>query len=540
MQPLRISAVVLLTLSIAACNLGDADYSSDDADGGDGSGIGLDKTVVVYETFTPSTGRSSLYAAASDGTVAHLLAPESLSSASIDDYEVSPAGVYVAYRIASTGAERPRLYIANAYTGDITEVTGRAGGPAGADEYAWSPSGAHLAYTGGSDPGLPGRLYIYDRAADRSRQLSPGESAEHDLAALDATPDLLEWSPNGAALAYRSHYGSDELNAIAPDGSDYRRMSGPLVAGGEILDVIEWAPDSSRIAYLAAQDVPDVPEAFATRFDGSGNVQLSPTFSTPRESSSLHWSPDSGYVAITVLGTTTAGAISLEGVAADGSHTWTIASNLSSSGAVDPLTVDWSADSSYIAYLADREGDGLWEVYSAAVPAADIHRLSDSGQSTSPETLLVWDPASNLLGFSHDAAVADKLELYTSDPTGATVTKISGTLPAEADVLDFAWSTQGHLLAYRVRHGTGINIHIFDTTANATTNVATASPAVALLEPEWLPRTEQLVFIADTDSTDVGELFVADADGTVRKISHRIDPTGPLTGEDVVSFELFP
>ena len=75
---------------------------------------------------------------------------------------------------------------------------------------------------------------------------------------------------------------------------------------------------------------------------------------------------------------------------------------------------------------------------------------------------------------------------------------------------------------------------------NATTAVANFSRASVLIEPEWLPRTGKLVYAADADTTNVGELFVADANGTVHKISHRIDPSAPLTGEDVVSFELFP
>ena len=518
--------------------MGDNDYSDNDDDGD--SGIGLDKTVVVYATFAPSSGRSLLYAAASDDSAVHLLAPEQLSSASIEDYALSPAGTYIAYRTDPVGADRASLYIANVYTGEITNITGRAGGPDGADEYAWSPTGTHLAYTGGNDFVAPGRLYIYNRSTDQSLQVSPGEAAGHDLTSLEATPDRLEWSPNGLALAYRSNYGAVELNAIAPDGSDYRRLSGNTVAGGTVYDMIEWAPNSSRIAYLAAQDIPDVPEVYVTDFDGTANIQLSPVFSNPRESLAFYWSPDSQYLAMTIFGDANLSAVSLEGSAADGSHTWTIASNVTSDGVVDDLTVEWSPDSSYIAYLADRNGNGLWEFFSAAVPASGIYTLSDSGSGTWPESSLAWEPMSGLIAYRHDADVAEKSELYSVGPTGAAQTKISGTLPADADVLDASWSMQGGVLAYRVSDSDGIELRMFDSTSNATITVANFSRASVLIEPDWLPRTRKLVYAADADTTNIGELFVADANGTVRKISHRIDPSVPLTGEDVVSFELFP
>lgn len=544
MRILPTSSAVLLALMLAACNMGDNDYSGDndssDADGGDDSGIALDKTVVVYATLTASSGRSMLYAAASDDSATHLLAPEPLSGASIEDYALSPSGTFVAYRTSPVSADRASLYIANVYTGEITQITGRAGGPDGADEYAWSPTGTHLAYTGGNDFVTTGRLYIYNRPSDQSQQVSPGEAAGHDLDSLVETPDRLEWSPNGAALAYRSNYGSIELNAIATQGTDYRRLSGPMVAGGAVADEIEWAPDSSRIAYLATQDSADLPELYVTDFDGTGNIRLSPTLPNTGESLAFYWSPDSQYVALAAIADVNSNTIALEGSAADGSLNWTIASDLSSSGSVDELSVEWAPDSAYIAYLADRDGNALWEFYAATLPASVIASLSGSGAGTWPESALAWEPRSGLIAYHHDADVAEKFELYTADPTGAAQTKISGTLRADADVMDAAWSTQGGMLAYRVGHSDGVELRIFDSTSNATTAVANFSHTELLHEPEWLPRSGELVYIADADTTDIDELFVADASGAARKISHRIDPNAPPSGEDVVSFELFP
>ena len=144
-----------------------------------------------------------------------------------------------------------------------------------------------------------------------------------------------------------------------------------------------------------------------------------------------------------------------------------------------------------------------------------------------------------LIAYRHDADVAGKFELYTAGPTGAAQTKISGTLWDDADVLDASWSTQGGILAYRVGDSDGIELHMFDTTSNPTTSVASFGRASVLIELQWLPRTEKLVYAADADITNINELYVADANGLVRKSPIELTQH-PLTGEDVSDLELFP
>jgi Tol biopolymer transport system component len=534
MHPFVLSLVALLTLLATGCKEADRDS------GADAPAIGFDKTVIVYQTFRPDTQRAQLYATASDGSAVHLLAPDRLSSASVAAYELSPAGVHVAYRLVSGGMEPERLNIANVHTGEVIGVTGRSGGPRHAGEFEWSPAGTHLAYTGGDTAAAPGQLFIYDLAADRSIRVSPGETAGRTLSTLEATPDLLQWSPNGAALAYRSDYGTTELNAIAPDGSAFRRMSAFPTTGSAVFDIIEWAPDSSRIAYVAAQDNPNEPELFVTNFDGSGNLQLSPALFAGGAVLSVFWSPDSLYVAMAVAQDAFASRIALHGAAADGTHNWNIATNLSGSGAVDPFMIEWAPDSTHVAYLADPAGTGQWGFYSAAVPTGNISALSAAGTRRSPEASIAWDTNSTLLAYTLDADTAGSFDLYTSGLTGAPRTRISGTLSTGASVRDFSWSTLGGSLAYRVVDSSSIVVRVFETASNATTEFGRFSRAPLLIEPEWLPRTRQLVFVADIRDLNISELHIADTSSPTRAISHGIDRDSPLTGEDVVSFELFP
>lgn len=523
----------LVAVTVAACKT-----NFDTGSGTDQTGIALDKTVIVYQANDAGSRASRLYAAATDASATHVLTRD--PAASVAEYAVSPAGVDVAYRLTGDSATPDGLYIANVYTGTVAEITGRPGAPVRARSFAWSPSGTHIAYTGADDISSPGRLYIYGLATGRSVLVSPGGNAAHTLSALQATPDQLLWSPDGAALAYRSDYGSSELNAVAPDGTAYRKLSGTLVADGAVHDVISWSPDSSRIAYVAAQSALDTLELFATNFDGSGNTRLSPALDSGEEVLAAYWSPDSRNIALAVTRLSPAAATVLSGSSADGSHNWTIATNLLSSGAVDPAMVEWSPDSAYIAYLADHDGDGRSEYYSADVAGAAVFALSPAGSGRPPQSL-AWAPTGNLVAYTLDAETAEKPELYTSSQTGGvTRVKISGTLPANASVRDFSWDPLGTALVYRVVDPDRIAVRIFDRSSNATVAIATASLAPLLIAPEWLSTTGQIAFVADLDTPDVGELYVADDSGNVTKISHPIDRSSPLTGEDIVSFALVP
>ncbi|MFA7388155.1 MAG: hypothetical protein WCZ87_10905, partial [Thiohalobacteraceae bacterium] len=514
--------LALLALIAAGCIL---ENDESDADS-NGPAIEPGKTVVVYQTFRPDTQRAQLYAAASDGSAVHLLAPDRLSSATIEAYALSPTGIYVAYRASAGGTEPERLYIANVYTGEITEITRRVGGPLGAGTFVWSPIGTHLAYTGGDVASSAGWLYLYDLPADRSLRVSPGETAAHNLSTLAATPDLLRWSPNGAALAYRSDYGTAELNAIAPDGSGYRRLSALPTSDTVVHDVVEWAPDSRRIFYVAEQDTPGAPELFVTNFDGSGNLQLSPAFPAGGEVQSAYWSPDSRFVAMAIAQDALGAQIRLWGSAADGSHAWDIASNIGANGAVDPAVIEWSPDASHIAYLADANGDGLSEFYSAAVPSGDLYLLSPASPGTSPEASLAWDPQSTRLAFTQDTNTPGRFVLYTSDATGSVRTGISGLPTADASVRDFVWTPAGNplggALAYRVVTANNIALRVFETASNATTELTRFSRAPILIRPEWLPRSAQLAFVGDVYTPDVAELFISDPAGPIRTISHRM------------------
>ena len=63
-----------------------------------------------------------------------------------------------------------------------------------------------------------------------------------------------------------------------PDGSNNVKVNGPLVSGGNVLLYFYdyfWAPDSSKIIYIADQDTDGIHELYASYpTTSTGNIKL--------------------------------------------------------------------------------------------------------------------------------------------------------------------------------------------------------------------------------------------------------------------------
>jgi len=96
-----------------------------------------------------------------------------------------------------------------------------------------------------------------------------------------------QWSPDGQWVAYRADQRVDEmieLFASRPDGSFNKRVSGPLVVGGDVRRIndiephYDWSADGKRLVYLADQVVDERFELFVAAPDGNAiNASLSGT-----------------------------------------------------------------------------------------------------------------------------------------------------------------------------------------------------------------------------------------------------------------------
>ena len=127
----------------------------------------------------------------------------------------------------------------------------------------------------------------------------------------------------------------------------------------------------------------------------------------------------------------------------------------------DVVDFEISPDGIYVAYVADQDKDGLFELYVVPVdktpnePEVKVSvPLEGRGIKEtfvgSGEFYFAWAPDSSRVAYIGDADdnTADLFELFTSTPNGRQKNLISALVNSNSDVLDFQWEPESTLIAY--------------------------------------------------------------------------------------------
>jgi hypothetical protein len=157
--------------------------------------------------------------------------------------------------------------------------------PKSVKSFEWAPDSSLIAYRADQDTDFIEELYT-----------SPPDGSGNDKVSFDPlvaggeVATQFGWAPDSSRVAYIADQDSDnlfELYSALPDGSVNDKVSGPLQINGRVFE-FAWAPDSSRIAYRADQEFDFVDELFSSQPDGSGNGKISGTI-TPLNGSVLNF-----------------------------------------------------------------------------------------------------------------------------------------------------------------------------------------------------------------------------------------------------------
>lgn len=206
--------------------------------------------------------------------------------------------------------------------------------------------------------------------------------------------DAFGWAPNSSRIAYiadQATVGEFELFTSTADGTENDLISAALVADGDV-QAFFWQPNSFRIAYVADQDTDQKFELYTSPNDSNvGNVKVS--------------------------GTPMAG----NGVA----------------------YFAWASNSSRIAYSADQNTPGVLELFTSTSDGNVNDLVSDTSMAgigiADLGAAFLWAPDDLGIGYIADQNTAGVDELFASEPDGDDNTRLSGTLVGEGDVLFFDW-----------------------------------------------------------------------------------------------------
>ncbi|MGA9538504.1 MAG: hypothetical protein WBR24_21580 [Desulfobacterales bacterium] len=532
--PLAFCFGFMFVILLSGCGGGDNNSTS--------SPVSNSVTTIFLAKENNSTA-TELYGSTLDGASIVKLSGNLVSGGNVVDFAISPDGRFVAYLADQEEKGKVELYTVpvgggtviniSRQSGTILEVkefawapnssrvafrafnpfTGNTGGntelftnitsgngvvtvsnflPVGAnvDTFEWSPTSQLIAYTANTIVGSVRQFRLFAAPPNQENRAFPISNIP--AATNTYTIGEYQWAPNGSIVAFLADInilGVNELLVVLPDlnSSNPVAISGTLADGGEVVD-FSWAPNNSRIAYLADQFedekfdlitvVPDVnslipnPEPRLVSGNIIGDVI------------DFAWSPDSSRLAYIADGDTL-DVFELYTNVPFGTSQFKVSGDLKG-GEVSAFA--WAPDSSLIAYQASQDSPNIFELFTSR-PFNPIDNVKISGSITSGGlrdfAAFGWAPDNSRVAYIARQET-DFFELYSSTPDGGDNSVVSGKLVAGGNVDSFKWSPDSSRVAYRADQET-INVpELYSSQPDGSDNLKISSGKVEDIY-NWVP-----------------------------------------------------
>lgn len=272
--------------------------------------------------------------------------------------------------------------------------------PAGASDQnpAFSPDGSRLVFTrfdNGYNDG-PAGLFLLDMANGQIARLTPEE--DQDNVNL---PGAAWNSASGRIVFSSDRMDSNDLWRIAPDGSDFRRVTEH--AGQPWYFEPSWSPDGDWVVFEAswpgASEDGRIGRIWKVRADGS---DLSPLTNDPAfDDRQPNWSPAGGRIVFQRRALPD-GQWDIYTAAPDGSNLYNVTDTLT----VDETDASWSPDGRCIVYSSDRGELAVPNIF--VIPAAGGQPTRATFSADREDGAPSWSPDGTEIVFeSHEEADED-------------------------------------------------------------------------------------------------------------------------------------
>lgn len=428
---------------------------------------------------------------------------------------------------------------------------------AGGDVAAFrvSPDGFYAAYVADQDTDGVFELFavVIDKTAGDTAVKVSGPMAGSGVFQSPSGDYLYGWDPGSSRIAYiadQNMAGVFELFTATPDGNENDLVSDlpdPSTNPGRDVKDFGWAPNGTLIAYVADQDSNDKLELYVSPPDSNlGNRRVSgiPMVGSgvrenPPAPSGVYlfgWAPDSARLAY-IADQDTVNQFELFSSTPGGAGNLKLSGDLGAGGYVDEFA--WAPNGGKIAYTADQLDDPGVELYSTLPDVAGSVIKNSSGLAAgSNVTGFAWAPDSSRIAFIANKIVA-RFALYTTSPNNSNNVLVSSNLVADSEVIAFDWAPDSSRIAY-IADDFSLNVMELFTTRPAAPLVNKISGALvaggAVLGFEWAPDSSRVAYTADQDVNDVVELYTSAPDGSANDVV-----SGAMaSGGDVQDFKWAP
>lgn len=489
-----------------------ADDSSDSADNSN-------PQRVAFPQYDSATSQNKMYSGQIIGAEVKMLSPLSNTSGNVKNYfKVSPDGAWVAYIADAESDGEEELYISK-LDGSVLGHKMSPALPARSgrmiDNLVWSPDSTQLAFVMNLREGTSAGDSTYDNTWELyvssingavgvrvSGDLQAGREANTDVIKRQDTSgteslrsdDVVQWAPDGSRLAFIGDYESNQvfdLYTTTPAGnSNVLKVSGSMAdvtgddglkwsGAGSRRETFAWAPNSSAIAFRAQKETYNVFELYLANPNSGGEpVKQSEPSTTPYEGADFFaWAPDSSRIAY----------------------------------------------STYDASLKDYQ---LWTVVPGSSPSRDKITPIPSNPNQVGVPYFAWAPDSSRLAYASDQEINESYSLYVAYPdTDTGIVRVSGSttydgLEGQVGVASFYWSPDSSMLGYRAYQEKDNVRELYVSARDGSRNVKKSgnlSSSSSITQYQWSPNSQYLAYIANQDNSSIYEIYASEVAGAATK-----------------------
>jgi WD40-like Beta Propeller Repeat len=336
------------------------------------------------------------------------------------------------------------------------------------------------------------------------------------------------WAPDSSRIAYiaAQDSNSEELYSSTPDGAS----NNVKVSVRGTVDSFLWPPDltvTNLIAYLADQQTTNVNELYTSTPEGQDNMNVSGSLeSGGRVTVFYDWaSATTGPNPLVFMAFKDSATTRELYVTSDnGQTTIKLSGPMVSGGNVTGFAI--SPNGRFVAYRADQETKGMFELYTVPIGGGTIINVSKLSGTILEVEDFAWapniSPNRSQIAFrafnAFTGSTGGNIELFTNFSSGGIPVTVSNSPSVGVDVDTFKWSPTGQFIAYTANTIVGSSRQFrlfaaqpdFENQAFSISNIPAATNQYTIGEFQWSPDGSILAFLADINILGVNELLVVE------------------------------
>ncbi len=508
-------------------------------------------TVIAMGDVGPTDNEFNLYAINVSTGAQTKLNGTMVAGGDVREFKISPDGSTVVFRMDKDIDEAINLYAVNVNGTNLRRLgPAMAAGQAVQSDYVISPDSKWAIYR--ENKTLGGNLAL------SAVSLVTGEVIDVSAGTVSGVTVSGQFSPNSRYVAYRTDRAIAtclELFVYDLQTRSDVRVSVPCVDTTNDIGYFVWSGTSDKVAYSQLINTLRF-DLHVANVDGSGILQLTNAAVTRNglfqgfKDKSILFTPNGQKVIYqadmsgVVPGTAGEMKFDLYAVNTDGSG----AAVKLTSQSVSTVTRDYpiievSPQGDRVAYVADMEVDGKYEMYLSAVDGSSTRKLSPAISNADGDVLVLvtqhfFDWSRNTALMLVDETIEAVNGIYKANLSLVVSAPVKINMPVirSGDYFISSPAANGSKFAFRGNPDVDAEMHLYASDSNGSNVVRVTKdyPAGGGKLPTVFAFTAngaKMIYIADQDTAGLQELYVGDTNGAAPiKVSVPItNPNGAIT-----------